>query len=50
MRNFVRDVGNQVTLGVFVGTFVFSVLALVSISSASKYFVPTSPPRWPKPC
>ena len=40
MRNFVRDVGNQVTLGVFVGTFVFSVLALVSIGSASKYFVP----------
>jgi small-conductance mechanosensitive channel len=28
MRNFVRDVGNQVTLGVFVGTFVYSVLAL----------------------
>jgi uncharacterized membrane protein len=40
MRNFVRDVGNQVTLGVFVGTFVYSVLALVSINSASKYFVP----------
>jgi uncharacterized membrane protein len=33
MRNFVRDVGNQVTLGVFVGTFVYSVLALVSIGS-----------------
>ena len=28
MRNFVRDIGNQVTLGVFVGTFVYSVLAL----------------------
>jgi uncharacterized membrane protein len=28
MRNFVRDVGNQVTLGVFVATFVYSVLAL----------------------
>ena len=27
MRNFVRDIGNQVTLGVFVGTFVFSVLS-----------------------
>ena len=27
MRNFVRDIGNQVTLGVFVGTFVYSVLA-----------------------
>jgi uncharacterized membrane protein len=40
MRNFVRDIGNQVTLGVFVGTFVFSVLALVSIDSASRNFVP----------
>jgi uncharacterized membrane protein len=41
MRNFVRDTGNQVTLGVFVGTFVFSVLALGSISSAaSGNFVP----------
>jgi uncharacterized membrane protein len=40
MRNFVRDIGNQVTLGVFVGTFVYSVLALVSINSASKDFVP----------
>jgi len=36
MRNFVRDVGNQVTLGVFVATFVYSILALGSI---------TSPPR-----
>ena len=40
MRNFVRDIGNQVTLGVFVGTFVFSVLALVSINSVSSTFVP----------
>ena len=40
MRNFVRDIGNQVTLGVFVGTFVYSVLALVSINSVSKNFVP----------
>lgn len=31
MRNFVRDVGNQVTLGIFVATFVYSVLALVAI-------------------
>jgi uncharacterized membrane protein len=35
MRNFVRDVGNQVTLGIFVATFVYSVLALGSISSTS---------------
>ena len=40
LRNFVRDIGNQITLGVFVGTFVYSVLALVSINSASKTFVP----------
>jgi uncharacterized membrane protein len=35
MRNFIRDVGNQMTLGVFVGTFVYSVLALGSITSSS---------------
>ena len=40
MRNFVRDIGNQVTLGVFVGTFVFSVLALGSINSVTPSFVP----------
>jgi uncharacterized membrane protein len=33
MRNFVRDIGNQMTLGVFVATFVYAVLALGSISS-----------------
>src|SRR5258708_11464100 len=40
MRNFVRDIGNQVTLGIFVGTFVYSVLALGSINSLSRTFVP----------
>jgi uncharacterized membrane protein len=40
MRNFVRDIGNQVTLGVFVGTFVYTVLALGSINSVSANFVP----------
>jgi uncharacterized membrane protein len=40
MRNFVRDIGNQVTLGVFVGTFVYSVLVLGSIDSLSPTFVP----------
>ena len=42
MRNFVRDVGNQVTLAVFVATFVYSVLALVSITSIPHHpaFVP----------
>jgi uncharacterized membrane protein len=33
MRNFVRDIGNQQTLGVFVATFVYAVLALGSITS-----------------
>jgi len=37
MRNFVRDVGNQVTLGIFVSTFVYSLLTLVTISGG---FVP----------
>ncbi|MGA2520468.1 MAG: DUF2254 domain-containing protein [Acidimicrobiales bacterium] len=41
MRNFVRDVGNQVTLGVFVATFVYSILALGSIASDRRgLFVP----------
>ena len=33
MRNFVRDIGNQMTLGVFVATFVYAVLGLGSITS-----------------
>jgi uncharacterized membrane protein len=33
MRNFVRDVGNQLTLGIFVASFVYSILALGSITS-----------------
>ena len=41
MRNFVRDVGNQVTLGVWVATFVYSVLTLGAISgTSSRTFVP----------
>ena len=32
MRSFVRDIGNQVTLGVFVATFTYSVLVLGSIT------------------
>ena len=31
LRNFIRDRGTQVTLGTFVGTFVYAVLALGSI-------------------
>jgi uncharacterized membrane protein len=32
MRNFIRDIGNQMTLGVFVATFVYAVLGLGSIT------------------
>jgi uncharacterized membrane protein len=41
MRNFVRDLGNQVTLGIFVATFVYAILTLVAITSDSNgTFVP----------
>ena len=41
MRNFVRDIGNQMTLGVFVATFVYAVLGLGSITSLpARDFVP----------
>ena len=40
MRNFVRDRGNQLTLGVWVATFVYSVLVLVSITGPPGEFVP----------
>jgi uncharacterized membrane protein len=33
MRHFIRDVGSQVTLGVFVATFVYAVLVLASITN-----------------
>ena len=35
LRNFIRDRGTQVTLGTFVGTFVYSVLVLASIGTGS---------------
>src|SRR6185295_9733384 len=40
LRNFIRDVGTQVSLGAFVGTFVFSVLTLGSVAHGSATFVP----------
>ena len=42
MRNFVRDIGNQITLGVFVATFVYSTFALGSITITGRHgvFVP----------
>jgi len=40
LRNFIRDVGTQVSLGAFVGTFVYSVLTLGSVAHGSAGFVP----------
>lgn len=40
LRNFIRDVGTQVSLGAFVGTFVYSVLTLGSVAHGSAVFVP----------
>jgi uncharacterized membrane protein len=41
LRNFIRDLGTQFSLGAFVATFVYSVLALGSVESApATVFVP----------
>jgi uncharacterized membrane protein len=41
LRNFIRDRGTQLTLGTFVATFVYAVLALVSVGPGSHgQFVP----------
>jgi len=41
LRNFIRDLGTQFSLGAFVATFVYSVLALGSVESApASDFVP----------
>jgi uncharacterized membrane protein len=41
LRNFIRDRGNQFTLGIFVATFVYSVLALGAITTGPRGpFVP----------
>ncbi len=41
LRNFIRDPGTQLTLGTFVGTFVYAILALGSIGQESRgNFVP----------
>ncbi|MBB4926343.1 DUF2254 domain-containing protein [Kitasatospora kifunensis] len=41
LRNFIRDRTTQLTLGTFVGTFVFAMLSLISIGPASRGdFVP----------
>jgi uncharacterized membrane protein len=41
LRNFIRDPGTQITLGTFVGTFVYAILSLGSIGQESRGdFVP----------
>ena len=42
MRNFIRNLGNQVTLGVWVATFAYAVLVLGSVTSTGPHgpFVP----------
>jgi uncharacterized membrane protein len=40
LRNFIRDRGTQITLGTFVATFVYCILALGSVSHGSSAFVP----------
>src|SRR6202171_666824 len=40
LRNFIRDLGTQASLGAFVATFVYSVLALQAVSDPPQTFVP----------
>src|ERR1700722_15277795 len=40
LRTFIRDVGTQLTLGIFVASFVYATLVLGSISDGSRPFVP----------
>ena len=41
LRNFIRDRGTQLTLGMFVATFAYAVLVLASIGIGSRgEFVP----------
>jgi uncharacterized membrane protein len=40
LRNFIRDFGTQASLGAFVATFVYSVLALQAVTDPPQTFVP----------
>ena len=41
LRNFVRDRGNQITLGIFLGTFAYALMVLRSVRTATEgAFVP----------
>lgn len=40
LRNFIRDIGTQASLGAFVATFVYSILVLESVSDPPNVFTP----------
>src|SRR3984893_11750104 len=40
LRNFIRDIGTQASLGAFVATFVYSILALQAVTDPPQSFVP----------
>lgn len=42
LRNFMRDKGNQVVLGIFIGIFLYCLLVLRAISEEPEAFVPTT--------
>ncbi len=41
LRNFIRDPGNQMVLGILIGTFVYSLLVLQSVRTGDEEFVPS---------
>ncbi len=41
LRNFIRDTGNQMVLGILIGTFVYSLLVLQSVRTGDEEFVPS---------
>ncbi|RYZ35956.1 MAG: DUF2254 domain-containing protein [Sphingobacteriales bacterium] len=40
LRNFIKDLGNQVVLGTFIATFIYSLIVLLSIRDDEHGFVP----------
>src|SRR6266852_4465096 len=40
MRNFIRDIGTQASLGAFVATFVYSIVAFQAVTDPPQSFVP----------
>ena len=48
LRNFIRDTGTQMSLGIFVASFVYSILALQSVSDPphSSFRISARPSLW----